>query len=1038
MDIAIDTSVLVGLLDPQDLWHAQAVALHAALKSAGFTGVYFDCAIAETISTATRRLGEKKRINEIAPCSTDSSPTFPSTRSPGSTLTFRPSTPTSSPWFAPQKVSSTSTMRAMAVQGQYAYIGAGPRLLVLDVSDPASPTLFGQSEILSYLVRDVAVVGGYAYVADGSGGGLQIIHVADPAHPTQIGSYDTPGTARRLAVAGGYAYVADGSAGGLRIIDISDPANPVWLGDYDTPMSAEDVAAAGDPSAGSGQAYLYVGGAFTVAGGWNEKGGVTVNHVARWDASRRVWSALGGGLNGAVNALALDGSGNLYAGGDFTEAGGVSADHIARWDGTTWSALGSGLDGSVETLLVDGNGDLYVGGSFTMAGSFTVSRIARWDGTSWWPLGPGLNSTVYTLVAGAEGTLYAGGSFTTAGAITVNRVAHWDETDGWSALGDGVGSTAYATVYALAFDASAQRLYAAGSFTSAGGAAANYVAHWDGAAWSPLGLGLDDWGRALALDGSGGLYVGGDFTQAGGATADRIAHWDGTDWSTLGSGLSGDTHVLALDGTGHLYAGGKFGYTADWTTLLGYIARWDGSQWSAFGAGLDDDVYALVEAGDDVYAGGHFSHAGSPSVGNVARWDGASWHALGSGTDGYVLALAWDGHTQSVYVGGAFTTAGGVSANHIARWDGTSWHALGSGVSSSMVEALAFDASTQNLYVGGQFTTAGGVSANNIARWDGTSWHALGSGVNGRVRALALDGSGNLYAGGGFNVAGGATANYVAQWDGATWSPLGAGVTAGYPMGVAALAVDSSDNLYAGGDMDTAGGLPVNHIARWDGANWSALGSGLDAPVNALALDGNDVLYVGGRFTTAGGAPANYVVQWDGAGWSALGSGVDGVEDYLTYPRVGALAFDSHTQSVYAGGHFGTAGGRPSWFIARWSTTAPPASLAVNYATGSPGSFFKLTGTDYPPDGTATVVVNGHTLGAIQVDAVGSFAFHLDTSQASAGHYLVTATVNPSAGARFVLDAAEPLRPQEGGGAVLQVPEGIAFEYFVYLPLVQR
>ncbi|MGD8623209.1 MAG: type II toxin-antitoxin system VapC family toxin [Anaerolineae bacterium] len=67
MDIAFDTSVLIGLLDPQDLWHPQAVALYDALRSAGFTGVYFDCAIAETISTATRRLREKKRADEIAP-----------------------------------------------------------------------------------------------------------------------------------------------------------------------------------------------------------------------------------------------------------------------------------------------------------------------------------------------------------------------------------------------------------------------------------------------------------------------------------------------------------------------------------------------------------------------------------------------------------------------------------------------------------------------------------------------------------------------------------------------------------------------------------------------------------------------------------------------------------------------------------------------------------------------------------------------------------------------------------------------------------
>jgi len=65
MEVAFDTSLLVGLLDPQDLWHVQAVALETALQSAGFQVVYFDCVIAETVSIATRRLREKKRIAEI-------------------------------------------------------------------------------------------------------------------------------------------------------------------------------------------------------------------------------------------------------------------------------------------------------------------------------------------------------------------------------------------------------------------------------------------------------------------------------------------------------------------------------------------------------------------------------------------------------------------------------------------------------------------------------------------------------------------------------------------------------------------------------------------------------------------------------------------------------------------------------------------------------------------------------------------------------------------------------------------------------------
>ena len=93
---------------------------------------------------------------------------------------------------------------------------------------------------------------------------------------------------------------------------------------------------------------------------------------------------------------------------------------------------------------------------------------------------------------------------------------------------------------------------------------------------------------------------------------------------------------------------------------------------------------------------------------------------------------------------------------------------------------------------------------------------------------------------------------------------------------VSALAVSGTD-LYAGGDFTTAGGVPANCIAKWNGSAWSALGSGMKqrtiAHVYALAVSGTN-LYAGGYFTTAGGVPANYIAKWDGSAWSALGSGI--------------------------------------------------------------------------------------------------------------------------------------------------------------------
>jgi len=133
---------------------------------------------------------------------------------------------------------------AVAVQGDYAYLGVGPRLVVLDISNPANPTLAGQTEVLPDIVWGVAVAGNYAYVADDEGG-LRIINVSDPAAPSEAGFYDTPGDARGVAVAGNYAYIADHYKG-LRIINVTDPAAPSEAGFYDTSWYAKGVAVAGN------------------------------------------------------------------------------------------------------------------------------------------------------------------------------------------------------------------------------------------------------------------------------------------------------------------------------------------------------------------------------------------------------------------------------------------------------------------------------------------------------------------------------------------------------------------------------------------------------------------------------------------------------------------------------------------------------------------------------------------------------------------------------------------------------------------------
>jgi hypothetical protein len=207
------------------------------------------------------------------------------------------------------------------------------------------------------------------------------------------------------------------------------------------------------------------------------------------------------------------------------------------------------------------------------------------------------------------------------------------------------------------------------------------------------------------------------------------------------------------------------------------------------------------------------------------------------------------------------------------------------------------------IYVGGVFQRAGAIGSettvNSVGRLDTTNgnWSALGQGLRATtvlnascpcdalVRASALDSSGNLYVGGYFDQAVQAngtvlTVNGIAKWDGSNWSALGTGmgsVDGGIGGAVVDLATSGTD-LYVGGPINTAGGLAVNGVAKWNGSAWSALGGGLTRPqdpgpgsrpgyIQAIVIRGSDV-YFGGRFDNTS---TDNITRWDGSAYQAVG-----------------------------------------------------------------------------------------------------------------------------------------------------------------------
>jgi trimeric autotransporter adhesin len=611
---------------------------------------------------------------------------------------------------------------------------------------------------------------------------------------------------------------------------------------------------------------LYAGGAFTGICTTLACGATTTaNRVAQFSGGS--WSAAGTGFPTDVYALAVIGT-TLYAGGgfnricnDLTCAAPVTvANRVAQFNAGSWTAVGNGLNSAVNALAVSGT-TLYAGGSFTgicttlACGATTqANRVAQFSGGSWSVTGNGFDNAVLSLFVSGT-TIYAGGDFTgicttlACGATTpANHVAQFSGGV-WSALSNGLDNTVNAvavigsTVYAGGFIGGICT-----NATCTTKTLANRITQFNAGSWTTMGTNntVNNSIRALAVNGSD-VYVGGDMIQADGVAVNRVAKWDGTNWSAAGNGVNGQIFALLFSGS-TLYAAGSFtGICTDaacsGTTPANRVAQFSGGVWSAVGNGVNNTVYALALSGTTLYAGGELTGTcnnaacGATTMANlVAQFSGGSWSAVGNGLDSTggtrVNALAVAGST--LYAGGTFmgictTLACGATtiANRVAQFSGGSWSPVGTGNGfNGQVNALAVSATT--LYAGGFFTgicnnaaCAAPTAANYIAQIPlaGGSWTMVGNGLDFLVSALLYSGT-TLYAGGAFQAicndagcVGKTTANRVAQFSGGSWTTFGDGLN-GQAL---AIALAGSD-FYAGGQFfSTAGCHPSVNFAHFNG-----------------------------------------------------------------------------------------------------------------------------------------------------------------------------------------------------------------------------
>ena len=133
--------------------------------------------------------------------------------------------------------------------------------------------------------------------------------------------------------------------------------------------------------------------------------------------------------------------------------------------------------------------------------------------------------------------------------------------------------------------------------------------------------------------------------------------------------------------------------------------------------------------------------------------------------------------------------------------------------------------------------------------------------------------------------------------------------------------------------------------------------------------------------------------------------------------------------------------------IMRWIKTYSASTIGsfkmlpwgeINYNNGSPGSFFTISGKNFPINEEIQFYINGKLLGTVLTDNLGNIEFGLDTINANEGRYFISFSNDIDVIISFFLDSTLLVRPQDYFGPTFPVPEGIALTKEIYIPILFR
>jgi hypothetical protein len=610
----------------------------------------------------------------------------------------------------------------------------------------------------------------------------------------------------------------------------------------------------------------------------------------RWQPARTTWELEPPGAG--FSAVAVDRSGRLAL---------ATYDNFGPRSGQIWLDDGSGLrvigefDGLIRRLRWY-RGQLWAAGWDQIhQGDAVIQGLAVWNGATWSaPPGGAPNGFAFELVEDGR-DLLVGGDFTAIGGVATNGVAAFDGVR-WRSM----SFPGPVAVYALA-RAPDRRLHAGGSFGDLGGGTGG-LARWTGTTWVEAAGGVAN--RAIPgvvtdlVDHAGSLYVSGCFATAGGAEGERgavasfdVARFDGA-WHSLDDGTravatpwfepracgdEGPNSVWDVSKQAMFSAGDQLLLGGSFPGIAGVQSQaaigFDGRAWRPQGdrrglgvAGSMDRI-GVGGASCELWGTGLFSHlAGEPSRARVVRFTGRGWVAIRDAipSDAFCPGFAVS-PAGDVALGCIVFPAEGDAIGRVYRVRRGALVQVGA--DQPPVQAVAYDAR-------GALWIAGGGATGFVARLDGDRFTAVPGEFDAPVSQLDVVAPRDVIAGGSFTSVGGVAASRIARWNGAAWSPLGTGLP-GAPSAIA----HGGGTIYAS-TFDEGNGALL--LGAFDGSTWRELaapGSGLTPEsffnFNAIQVVGDAVLAVG-TAVLDDGVGRGALVYRDGA-FTALGGGVHAI-----------------------------------------------------------------------------------------------------------------------------------------------------------------